>query len=83
MVRHRYRIIANQFIKAVSNQHFQENRKQLAALQIAELRLQNPESMITTGKVLRTQTFVKLEETSANFGSEIPDTQIPNSLKSM
>ena len=54
------RAMADQFMKAVSNQRALEISKQLPVLQRAEWRSENPEFMITGLKVLRTQTMVKL-----------------------
>jgi hypothetical protein len=49
------RSMANQFMKAVSNQPLLEISKQLPHMQTAEWKLENPESMPTAGKGLRTQ----------------------------
>ena len=52
--------MADQFMKAVSNQRALEISKQLPVLQRAEWRSENPEFMVTGLKVLRTQTMVNL-----------------------
>jgi hypothetical protein len=54
------RSMADQFMKAVSNQRLLEISKQLPHLQTPEWRAKNPESMLTSNKVLRSQTIINL-----------------------
>ncbi len=49
--------MADKFMKVVLYQRLQEISKQLPHMQTAEWKLENPESMLTAGKVLRSQTI--------------------------
>jgi hypothetical protein len=54
------RPMADQFMKAVSDQRSQTISKQLPHFQTPEWRLENPESMLTSVKVLRSQAIINL-----------------------
>ena len=54
------RSMADQSMKAVSNQRSQEISKQLSHFQTPQWTLENPESMLTVVKVLRNQAIINL-----------------------